>query len=101
MKQNAKKNQLFQINIFLKFLCNIAWPLEFSSYVYEAEFVNLEQDNVVKTFTEFGLEWEIQFTLTILNEITSGWHNIMYISGKLFFKEYCHFLVISEKWSSL
>lgn len=59
--------------------------MEFSSYVYEAEFVNLEQDNVVKTFTEFGLEWEIQFTLTILNEITSGWrHNIMYIPGKMF-----------------
>ena len=68
--------------------------MEFSSYVYEAEFVNLEQDNVVKTFPEFGLEWEIQFTLTILNEITSGWHNIMYIPGKLFFEQYCHFFAL-------
>ena len=57
------------------------WPLEFSSYLYEVEFVNLIQDNVVKTFTDFGLEWDIQFTLTILNEISSDWHNIMYISG--------------------
>ena len=101
MKQNAKNNNRL-IYIF-KFLCNIDWPSEFSSYVYEAEFVNLEQDNVVKTFTEFGLEWEIQFTLTILNEITSGWHNIIYISGKLFFEQYCHFFCFDDfkKWSSL
>ena len=55
--------------------------LEFSSYAYEAAFVILAQDNVVKNFTDFGLEWEIQFTVTILNEISSDLHNIMYIPG--------------------
>ena len=55
--------------------------MELSSYVYEVELVNLAQDNVVKTFTDFGLEYDIQFTLTILNEISSDLHNIMYISG--------------------
>ena len=52
------------------------------------EFVNLAQDNVVKTFTDFGLEWEIQFTVTILNEISSDYNNIMYISGTFSFEEY-------------
>ena len=55
--------------------------MELSSYVYEVELVNLAQDNVVKTFTDFGLEYDIQFTLTIVNEISSDLHNIMYISG--------------------
>ena len=64
-----------------KFVVDIG--LEFSSYVYEAELVNLAQDNLVKNFTDFGLEWEIQFTATILNEISSDLHNIMYIPGTL------------------
>ena len=55
--------------------------VEFSSYAYEAKFIILAQDNVVKNFTDFGLEWEIQFTVTILNDISSGLHNIMYIPG--------------------
>ena len=61
----------------------LAIGLEFSSYAYEAAFVNLAEDNVVKNFTDFGLEWEIQFTVTILNEISSDLHNIMYIPGTL------------------
>ena len=61
----------------------LAIGLEFSSYAYEAKFLNLAEDNVVKNFTDFGLEWEIQFTVTILNEISSDLHNIMYIPGTL------------------
>ena len=65
--------------------------LEFSSYAYEAPIVILAEDNVVKNFTDFGLEWEIQFILTILNEISSDLHNIMYIPGTLSFDQYCIF----------
>ena len=74
----TQKSNSFLMN---KFVVDIG--LEFSSYVYEAEFVNLAQDNVVKNFTDFGLEWEIQFSVTILNEISSEIHNIVYIPGKL------------------
>ena len=72
------------------------WPLEFSSYLYEVEFVDLIQDNIVKTFIDFGLEWDIQFTLTILNEISSDWHNIMYISGTYinYLNNVLHFLLV-------
>ena len=66
----------------------LAIGLEFSSYAYEAAFVYLAEDNVVKNFTDFGLEWEIQFTVTILNEISSDLHNIMYIPGTLSFEQY-------------
>ena len=66
----------------------LAIGLEFSSYAYEAKFLNLAEDNVVKNFTDFGLEWEIQITLTILNEISSDLHNIMYIPGTLSLEQY-------------
>ena len=70
--------------------------MEFSSYLYEVEFVDLIQDNIVKTFIDFGLEWDIQFTLTILNEISSDWHNIMYISGTYinYLNNVLHFLLV-------
>ena len=69
-----------------KFVVDIG--LEFSSYVYAAEFVDVVQDNIVKNFTDFGLEWDIQFSVTILNEISSEMHNIMNIPGTLSFEQY-------------
>ena len=69
-----------------KFVVDIG--LELSSYTYQAEFMNLTQDNVVKNFTDFGLEWEIQFSVTILNETSSEMHNIVYIPGTLAFEQF-------------
>ena len=66
----------------------VAIGLELSSYAYEAAFVILAQDNVVKNFTDFGLEWEIQFSVTILNEISSEMHSIVYITGTLSFEQF-------------
>ena len=72
-----------------KFVVDIEYiGLEFSSYTYQAELMNLAQDNVVKNFTDFGLEWEIQFSVTILNEISSEMHNIVYIPGTLSFEQF-------------
>ena len=69
-----------------KFVVDIG--LELSSYTYQAEFMNLAQDNVVKNFTDFGLEWEIQFSVTIINETSSEMHNIVYIPGTLAFEQF-------------
>ena len=61
--------------------------------MYTKDSIDFTTD-IVKTFTNFGLEWEVQFILTIkqgaLQEI-ADFHsnnqeialNIMYISGKL------------------
>ena len=94
--KSYEKNIYFRLILFT-FLCNIDWQLEFSSYVYDVDFVNLAEDNIVKTFTDFGLEWEIQFTVTIPNEIYSDWHNIMYISGTTLLL-YILFSFIAHTW---
>ena len=78
-----------------KFVVDIG--LELSSYTYQAEFMNLAQDNVVKNFTDFGLEWEIQFSVTILNETSSEMHNIVYIPGTLAFEQFTVMCLLKVK----
>ena len=49
-------------------------------YIVEGE-LNLNDGNLVKRFPNFGLEWEIHFTMSIDNELPDGVTPSMSITG--------------------
>ena len=53
--------------------------VEHSSVEYRVlEEVALTKDKLVKTFFEFGLQWQVGFDISIIsNTIAAGWRNIM------------------------